>query len=64
MYTALLFWLSGILLTLGFNYQLICPEDASFRHKVDVIGGLAVYYVVAWPFFLGADLRAMLEKGK
>ncbi len=62
MYTAILFWFSGILLTYGFNYKSLCPDDSSFRHKFDVICSLSFYYLIAWPFFLGDSLRKVLDK--
>lgn len=62
MYTILVFWFSGILFTLGFNYKMVCPDNISFRHKLDAIADLFFYYLIAWPFFLGSDIRTILEK--
>ena len=47
MYTGIIFWFSGILFTLGFNYQIICPNGISLRHKIDAIGALSFYYLFA-----------------
>jgi hypothetical protein len=61
---AILFWFSGILFTLGLNYRALCPEDTSFRHKLDKVANLLMYLLFAWPFFLGDTIRTLIEKEK
>lgn len=62
MYIAIIFWVSGILLTFGFNYKALCPDDSSFSRKLDVISSLFIYYLIAWPFFLGDSIRKVLDE--
>jgi hypothetical protein len=61
MYTAILFWFSGILLTIGLNYKVVCPDGSSFSHKIDIMLTLSFYYLLAWPFFLGDSIRGLIK---
>ncbi len=59
----LVFWLSGILFTLGFNHKIVWRENYTLREKLNALADYVIpYLLLAWPFILGADIRAILDR--
>jgi len=60
MYTALLFWISGILFTYGFNIKML--EDSNSSTKTKLLFALSIHLWVLWPVLLGDSINRALEK--
>ena len=60
MYIAILFWVSGILFTYGFNDKMFRDHDSTFRIKILFAFSAQLWF--AWPLLLGDSLRRVLDK--
>jgi len=60
MYTAILFWISGILFTYGFNNKMFVVSDSSTKAKLWF--ALSIHLWLLWPVLLGDGLRKVLDK--
>jgi hypothetical protein len=62
MYTAILFWISGILFTYGFFQKMF--EDSNSTTQTKLWFALSVHLLFAWPYLLGDGIRRSLDKEK
>jgi hypothetical protein len=60
MYTAILFWISGILFTYGFNDKMFQDHEVSKKDRIAF--ALSFHLLFLWPLLLGDNIRRILEK--
>lgn len=60
MYTAILFWISGILFTYGFNDKMFQDHVVSKRDRISF--ALSFHLLLLWPLLLGDNIRRILDK--
>lgn len=60
MYTAILFWISGMLFTYGFNDKMFQDHEVSKKDKIAFALSFRLWF--AWPLLLGDNLRRTIDK--
>lgn len=60
MYLPILFWVSGILFTYGFNCKMFEDHDVKKRDRLGFALSLHLWFL--WPVLLGDAIRRTLDK--
>jgi hypothetical protein len=60
MYEAILFWISGILFTYGFNDKMFQDHEVSKKDKIAFALSFHLWFL--WPLLLGDNIRRALDK--
>lgn len=60
MYESLLFWISGILFTYGFNDKFFHDHERSRKNRITFALSFHLWFL--WPLLLGDNIRRVLDK--